>query len=184
MDMLKLKSAGLSARKASYLRSLAAALKHGTLNPAEFASMDDSDIRKSLTALPGIGSWTADMFLIFALKRQDIFPCEDLGIRRGLIHYLEIKDTASNEILRGKQNAYLAELAEKWKPYRSAASLQMWKIAKTLPPSRRAPAKTKSPKPRPAPREDTPAKGTRQRKNSNPRGPAAVSDRPDRGAAV
>lgn len=112
---------------------IADALSNGKIRPEEFSDMDDASIKRLLTTLPGVGPWTANMFLMFALKRQDILPCEDLGIRRGLVRYLQVEGQSAEDILRGRRNEYLISMSEKWKPYRSSLSLLLWEIAKEAP---------------------------------------------------
>lgn len=87
-DVLKLKdahfkSAGVSTQKMGYLRDLAARFLDGTVNPKLFSKMSDDEIRQHLIMVKGIGRWTADMFLIFALNRPNILPTGDLGVRKG-----------------------------------------------------------------------------------------------------
>lgn len=79
----EIKSAGISAQKAKYLQDLAEKCIDGTINPKNFYKMTDQEIKTHLVAVKGVGSWTADMFLIFALNRPDILPLGDLGIKKG-----------------------------------------------------------------------------------------------------
>src|SRR3989338_4046037 len=79
----KLRSAGLSGQKASYLKDLAAKFKDGTINPKLFSKMSDAEIIEHVVAVKGIGEWTAQMFLKFTLARPDVLPTGDLGIQKG-----------------------------------------------------------------------------------------------------
>src|SRR5579872_6210172 len=78
-----LRSAGLSAQKISYMQDLAKKFLDGTINPKLFSKMTDGEIKEHLVRVKGIGPWTADMFLIFALNRPNILPVGDLGIQKG-----------------------------------------------------------------------------------------------------
>jgi DNA-3-methyladenine glycosylase II len=110
----QMRGAGLSASKVKYMRALADEFARGKLSHNLLAQMEDNEIRSSLLKLPGIGSWTVEMFLIFCLLRPDIFPIKDLGIRKAVsIHYGE---KASIE--------YLSEL---WQPYRTIATWYLWR---------------------------------------------------------
>src|SRR5690606_20811299 len=75
-----LRAAGLSQRKAEYLLDLAAHFQEKRVHPARWAEMDDETIIGELTAIRGIGRWTAEMFLIFNLQRPDVLPLDDLGL--------------------------------------------------------------------------------------------------------
>lgn len=77
------KTAGLSGQKTKYLRDLATKFLDGTVDPTHFESMSDDEIRAHLIQVKGIGNWTAEMFLIFALNRKNVLPVGDLGIRKG-----------------------------------------------------------------------------------------------------
>jgi DNA-3-methyladenine glycosylase II len=77
--------------------------------------MSEEEVIEELTSIHGIGDWTAKMFLIFVLGREDVFPVEDLGIRRSME---ELYDLESREEMREK--------AEQWRPKRSLASLYLW----------------------------------------------------------
>ncbi len=81
------KSAGVSAQKQGHLLDLSRKFLDGTVNPKDFKKMSDDDIRQHLIAVKGIGVWTADMFLIFNLKRPNVLPLLDLGIKNGFKKY-------------------------------------------------------------------------------------------------
>lgn len=84
-----LRSAGLSGRKAEYITCLSTAFKDGTLTDEWLSTASDDDVVDALVAIKGIGPWSADMFLLFALKRMDVFTVGDLGIQRGVSVYLK-----------------------------------------------------------------------------------------------
>jgi DNA-3-methyladenine glycosylase II len=115
-DEAALREAGLSAQKVEYVREIARAFEDGRIDPDHFAGMDEAAVAEELTEVRGVGDWTAKMFLIFVLGREDVFPVEDLGIRRGM------------EALYGDlTRAEMVDRAEPWRPYRSYASLYLWR---------------------------------------------------------
>lgn len=117
----RLRGAGVSGQKISYLRDLAAKFLDGTVSPPRFHTMEDEDIRTHLIAVKGVGRWTADMFLIFTLGRPDVFPTGDLGIRNGFKMFFGLQRHPSVEKME--------RLAEAWRPYRSFASWYLWRVA-------------------------------------------------------
>ena len=116
----KLRSAGLSGQKTSYLFALAEAFIKNSKKYQNLHDLSDEEVIKALTSIKGIGVWTAQMFLMFTLLREDIFPIGDLGIRRGMENLLFEGEKQQHEIL--------IERAEIWGPYRSVASLYLWKM--------------------------------------------------------
>lgn len=117
-DEEALREVGLSKQKVSYVRNIAAAFDDGSLSRAQLAAMDDEAVVDALTDVKGIGTWTAKMALISILGREDVFPVEDLGIRKGMaiLHGFEEDDRTG-----------MVEHAEQWSPYRSYASLYLWR---------------------------------------------------------
>lgn len=112
------KAIGLSRQKAGYLRDLGA---HFDENPALYDHLDtlsDDEVIRDLTAVKGIGVWTAQMFLMFTLGRPDIFAPDDVGLQKGMMKLYEW------EVLPPKRE--LATLAEAWSPYRSIVSRHLW----------------------------------------------------------
>jgi DNA-3-methyladenine glycosylase II len=116
-DPAVLRDAGLSSRKAEYVRNVAEAFTERGYDHDYFRELTDEAVRDELTAIPGVGPWTADMFLVFALGREDVFPVGDLGIRKGM-QALFGEDTT---------RAGMRDIAERWQPYRSYASLYVWR---------------------------------------------------------
>ena len=111
-----LRDAGLSRQKVEYVREIARAFGDGRIDPDRYAGMDDGAVVADLTAVRGVGDWTAKMFLMFVLGREDVFPVEDLGIRRGMAALFD-----------DPTRAEMVDLAEAWRPYRSYASLYLWR---------------------------------------------------------
>ena len=138
-----LRRAGLSRQKSLYLKDLAAHVDNGTLNFHRFSTMDDEEIILDLTRVHGIGRWTAEMFLMFNLGRPDVLPVDDLGVRNAARRIYRMRKMPDAKRLRA--------LAERWRPYRSAASWYLWRSGDIVLPGDRLTAR----KPR---RQDRPAK--------------------------
>jgi DNA-3-methyladenine glycosylase II len=119
-----LRSVGLSAAKARYVLNLATAVHSGSVPLDEIDdSWDDARVIQTLTTIKGIGVWTAEMFLIFALNRPDVLPVGDMGVRAGIKNRHGLA-----EIPKPKE---CFALAEHWRPWRSIASWYLWKGADT-----------------------------------------------------
>lgn len=115
----KLRQVGLSSMKIEYLKDLAKHVNEGKLNMRALSRMDDEDVISHLTQVKGIGRWTAEMFLIFSLGRQDIFPVGDLALRKGVQILFSLQEIP-------KQNE-AEKLGQRWKPYRTIATWYLWK---------------------------------------------------------
>ena len=113
-----LRGCGLSGRKASYLVGIAEAIVAGELDPEGLAELDDDQVVATLTALKGLGQWSAEMFLMFNLGRGDVFSGGDLGLRNGVRILLEREETPSPQ--------ECVEIAERWSPHRSLACVYLW----------------------------------------------------------
>lgn len=115
----KLRKAGLSGQKISYLKDLSKRFLDGTIEPKKFPKMSDQEIREHLIAVKGIGVWTADMFLMFTLHRPDVLPTGDLAIQKGFQKVFGLKT---------RPNAKKMEkLAQEWVPHRTVASFYLWR---------------------------------------------------------
>lgn len=112
-----LREAGLSRQKAEYVRAVARAWRERGYDRVYFEKMDDGAVISEITDVHGVGPWTAKMFLLFALGRPDVFPVEDLGVRRGM------EQVCGQGMSRGE----MSERAERWRPYRSHASRYLWR---------------------------------------------------------
>lgn len=115
----RLREAGLSERKAGYVLTLAEAVGSGRVPLSRMARWDDERIIEALVELPGIGRWTAEMFLVFALGRPDVLAVDDLGVRVGIQRHFELPEMPRPAACR--------ELAEPWRPYRSVAMWYLWR---------------------------------------------------------
>ncbi len=109
-----LRSTGLSSAKARYILELAKRVNDGRLNFDEIVQLSDEDAIGTLIDLPGIGRWTAEMFLIFGLKRPDVLALGDAGLQR------------SARLLYG-ESVQLENLGQLWRPFRSVASWYLWR---------------------------------------------------------
>lgn len=120
-----LRACGLSARKVEYISDLARHFGAGQIHVDRWNAMDDTAIIAELTAVRGIGVWTAEMFLIFNQLRPDIYPLDDIGLQRAVaMHYF------GGERLTRRQ---LAEAGERWRPWRSVATWYLWRSLDPLP---------------------------------------------------
>jgi DNA-3-methyladenine glycosylase II len=112
-----LRAIGLSRSKVAYAKGIAEAFLSGRIDPQQLESASDDEVVESLTALKGIGPWTAQMFQIFGLARLDIWSPGDLGLSRALEHFFGSAEP---------------ELAERWRPYRSVAAWYLWEHSDQL----------------------------------------------------
>lgn len=117
----ELRQCGLSGAKTRYCQTLATAVVEGELVLDELRTKDDDDILETLITYPGIGKWTAEMFLIFAIGSSDIISVGDLGLRRGMQFYLELEDYPTDDLFLSKSLV--------WRPWRSVASWYLWRLA-------------------------------------------------------
>jgi DNA-3-methyladenine glycosylase II len=125
-DPEQLRSAvGLSRAKVVFLRSLAEHVISGELELDRLEELPDADVLAELTAVKGLGEWTVHMFLMFQLERPDILAVGDLGIRRAVERAYGLPDLPSA--------TELIELAEPWRPYRSAACRLLWRSLSNSP---------------------------------------------------
>lgn len=121
----RLRACGLSQRKAEYILDLAAHFKQGGDRTAHWLKLDDEAVIVALTGIRGIGRWTAEMFLMFNLMRPDIFPVDDIGLRKAVSrHYFSGEKLTLSE---------LREVGENWAPWRSVGTWYMWRSLDPLP---------------------------------------------------
>jgi DNA-3-methyladenine glycosylase II len=115
-----LRTAGLSANKVASLRDLASKVLDGTveLAPRRVSRLSDEDLSARLSSVRGIGQWTADMFLMFQLRRLDVWPTGDFGVRRGYGLAWGIPMPGARE---------LQPLGDRYRPYRSVAAWYCWR---------------------------------------------------------
>ncbi len=116
----KLRSAGVSPQKVSYLKDLARKFKDVTINPKLFAKMSDAEIVEHVVAVKGIGEWTAQMFLMFTLGRPDVLPTGDLGIQKAFQKVFRLRSKPSP--------AKMEQLARGWAGHRTIACFYLWRM--------------------------------------------------------
>lgn len=115
----RMRALGLSGQKTAYIRDLARHTRDGRVDFAELLDLPDEAVIERLTEVKGVGVWTAHMFLIFALRRTDVLPLGDLGIRaaiRKAYGFAELPEPAEMETL-----------AARWRPYCTVASWYLWR---------------------------------------------------------
>ncbi len=113
-----LRACGLSFAKISYVKDLAKKVRSGELKINKLNKLSDEEVIDELIKVKGIGRWTAEMFLMFGLARPDVFPVDDLGIRKG-----------TNRLLKRDLTAHsMGKKALRWKPYRTVASWYIWRL--------------------------------------------------------
>ena len=121
LSINELRQCGLSAAKTRYCQTLASAVDSGELILEDLRSKENDEIFNTLIAYPGIGKWTAEMFLIFAIGSSDIVSLGDLGLRRGMQFYLQLDEYPHDELFLTK--------SELWRPWRSIACWYLWRLA-------------------------------------------------------
>jgi DNA-3-methyladenine glycosylase II len=120
LDAAALRAAGVSRPKIGYLHDLAGRVGDGRLDLHALDTQPDEEVIAAITAVKGLGRWSAEMFLIFRLNRPDILPVGDLGIVKGMQRLFGMK--------RRPAVRTMMRLAEPWRPYRSIAAWYLWRI--------------------------------------------------------
>jgi len=116
----ELKACYFSRQKAGYVRGLANELEEKTLDLQQLESLEDDGVRERLIKLKGIGNWTIDVYLMFVLRRTDIFPVGDIAAVNALKRVKQLpKETTREQII---------EIASRWQPYRSIATMLLWHL--------------------------------------------------------
>ena len=121
LDKDEMRKAGLSFQKINYVRNLADYFENNSFQKKDVERMTDEEISKELIQIKGIGQWTVDMFLMFTLNRADILPYKDLGIQKGIMKILNMKNLPSKKEMEN--------CSRKWRPYRTIACWYLWKMA-------------------------------------------------------
>lgn len=114
----KLRDAGLSRTKVEYVKNAGRAFQQNDYTKSGLADCSDEEVIEQLTEIKGVGDWTARMYLLFVLEREDVLPLGDLAVRRGI----EQIYNDGEELTR----AEMREIAESWRPYRSVATRYIW----------------------------------------------------------
>jgi DNA-3-methyladenine glycosylase II len=139
----QMRGAGLSKQKTAYLKDLAAKSASGLVDFARLPELPDAEVVEHLTQVKGIGVWTAQMFLMFTLKRENVLPTGDFGVRMAIYkHYLDrprakaAKKSAATRKGRKRKiklpsPEQMEKIAKRWEPYRSVACWYLWKSLDT-----------------------------------------------------
>jgi len=147
----QMRGAGLSKQKSAYLKDLAAKTSSGLLDFARLPELPDAEVVEHLTQVKGIGVWTAQMFLMFTLKRENVLPTGDFGVRMAMYkHYLEVRREVRRDLQATKSAKkssaakrsrkpriklptpeQMEKIAKRWEPYRSVACWYLWKSLDT-----------------------------------------------------
>jgi len=114
----RLREAGLTRQKAAYCHALARALLAGTLDLAAIAKLSDEAVRAIMLQLPGVGPWTADIYLLMALRRTDVWPVGDLALARAAQQVKRLRRLPNSE--------QLTRMARAWAPWRAVAARILW----------------------------------------------------------
>lgn len=114
----KIRSCGTSWSKAAYVKNVARAVEKGELKLNKLAELSDEEVRRELLAIKGVGDWTAEMVMMFSLRRPDIFSTGDMGLQNAMHKFYRVKKGDTKKML---------EVAEQWRPYRSLAARYLWK---------------------------------------------------------
>ncbi len=120
-SITKLRSVGLSGQKSGYLRDLSQKFRDKTVDPKHFHLMTDEEISEHVICVKGIGQWTADMFLIFALNRPNVLPTGDLAIQKGAQIFFGLRAMPKPEKIR--------KFAKSYDGHHTVLSLYLWKLA-------------------------------------------------------
>jgi DNA-3-methyladenine glycosylase II len=113
LDMESIRGCGISSSKVGYIKSISQAALNGTLN--DIKTLSDEEAIKALVQLKGVGRWTAEMILIFALGREDVWPCDDAGLLRAAKKLYGVQGVSEFNIL-----------GERFKPYRTHVAWYLW----------------------------------------------------------
>jgi DNA-3-methyladenine glycosylase II len=127
-DVAVLRGVGLSSAKSAYVRSLADHVISGALDIDRIETLPDDEVRRQITAVKGLGPWTADMFLLIHLQRPDVLSGGDLGIRQAVQRLYKLDHLPSVK--------EVDEIGSKWRPHRSLAGFYLWASNRTVPAAR------------------------------------------------
>ena len=120
-----IRAVGFSNRKVEYGKGLAEAILNGTLETQRLAGLDDDDVTKVLTSIRGLGRWSADIYMLFALGRADAWPLDDLAIQVAVQKLKRMRKRPDRKRMEA--------VAKRWRPYRGVAALFLWHYYKGAP---------------------------------------------------
>ena len=118
----KLRSIGLSNAKVNYIQNVARFELEQGMSHEKLAPMDNEEVITYLTQIKGVGRWTTEMLLMFAMGREDVFAPDDLGLQNAMIGLYELKHRKKKLLL-----ARIKQIAEQWSPYRTYACMYLWR---------------------------------------------------------
>ena len=121
MPVARLRQAGLSARKADYVKEVARRAREDGLAYERLAKLSDEELIDSLTRIHGVGRWTVEMLLMFTFNRRDVLPLDDVGIQNAMRHLYALDE--DGRALKRRMQA----IAEKWQPYRTIVCKYLWR---------------------------------------------------------
>ncbi|MFT3701157.1 MAG: DNA-3-methyladenine glycosylase 2 family protein [Agriterribacter sp.] len=127
-----LRSIGLSNAKANYVKNVAAFEITNGMDHKKLSKMDNEAVIAYLTPIKGVGRWTVEMLLMFALGREDIFAIDDLGVQNAMIHLYKL-----NREDKKKFREDMLRISNKWSPYRTYACLHLWRWKDNAPVKRK-----------------------------------------------
>jgi DNA-3-methyladenine glycosylase II len=117
-----LRGIGLSNAKTAYVQNVARFALEKGMDHKKLHKMEDEEVIEYLTEIKGVGRWTVEMFLMFALSREDVFACDDLGIQNAMIALYKLDRTDKKQFRED-----MLRIAKKWSPYRTYASMYLWR---------------------------------------------------------
>ena len=117
-----LRAIGLSNAKVKYIQNVASFCGEHNITDTMLLALPNDEIITLLTQIKGVGRWTVEMLLMFTLGREDVFPVDDLGIQKGMIKLFKLEGLDKKQLIEKMQ-----KLSAKWKPYRTYASLHLWR---------------------------------------------------------
>lgn len=124
LDDTALRGCGFSGQKVAYVKDLAGRFHRGEVKPRRWSRMDDEAIIEELVVVKGIGRWTVEMFLIFHMKRPDVLPVDDLGLRRAMERQYNGGEALTKAEMR--------EIGARWAPFRSVGTWYLWRSLDTV----------------------------------------------------
>jgi DNA-3-methyladenine glycosylase II len=117
-----LRSIGLSESKAAYIHNVCAFFAEQGLDDTTLHSMNNEDVLETLIQIKGVGNWTIQMLLMFAMAREDVFAPDDLGIQKAMIDLYSLQPSSPKELKKS-----MSAISQQWQPYRTYACLALWR---------------------------------------------------------
>jgi len=121
IEKSRLRSIGLSESKCNYIHNVCSFFEEQQLNDEKLHAMSNEDVIETLIQIKGVGNWTIQMLLMFAMAREDVFAPDDLGIQKAMTNLYKLDNLSPKDLKR-----QMATISENWKPYRTYACLALW----------------------------------------------------------